>query len=163
MEAELIHYNIHKDLPRSDENKCMWTHSKNGTNFCCVFTYFYSLLIEKAPCECWNVKLRCAILVNLCLSSWDLFIFSVTVYLLYSYFCGNPRSFYNKVQRYIHMGTFTKTCNKCKDQQLHFLVLCCNALLHRLHIINGKHKHADPKNSEFLPDLYPFGLSMPMG
>ena len=51
-----------------------------------VFTYIYSLLIEKDLHEYWNgsVKFMC---VYLSLSSGDLFIFSVWVSLFYSYFC----------------------------------------------------------------------------
>ena len=51
----------------------------------CVFTYIYSLLIEKDICDCQNVsvKLPC---VYVCLSSGDLFIFSVRVSSCFSYF-----------------------------------------------------------------------------
>ena len=51
----------------------------------CVFTCIYSLLIEKDICDCQNIsiKLPC---VYLCLSSGELFIFSVR-FPLYSYFC----------------------------------------------------------------------------
>ena len=51
-----------------------------------VFTYIYSLLIKKCICDRRNVsaKLPC---VNVCLSSGDLFIFSVRVSSFFSYFC----------------------------------------------------------------------------
>jgi hypothetical protein len=54
-----------------------------------VFTYIYSLVIEKDLCEYRNisVKFLCALLVYLCLSSRDLFIFSVRVSPFYSYLC----------------------------------------------------------------------------
>ena len=47
-----------------------------------MFTYIYSLLIETDICDCRNVsvKLSC---VYLCLSSRDLFIFSVRVFFFY--------------------------------------------------------------------------------
>ena len=49
------------------------------------FTYFYTLLIEKGICDCWNVsvKLPC---IYLCLSSRDIFIFPVRVSCFFSYF-----------------------------------------------------------------------------
>ena len=55
----------------------------------CVFTYIYSLKIEKGLCECRNlsVKYPCALLVFLCLSSRGLFIFLVRVSPFSSYFC----------------------------------------------------------------------------
>ena len=46
-----------------------------------MFTYIYSLLIEKDLYESQNVtyKILCALVVYLCLSSRDLFIFSVRI------------------------------------------------------------------------------------
>jgi hypothetical protein len=50
----------------------------------CVFTYIFSLLIEKDICvfRKFSVKLTC---VYVCFSSGDLFIFSI--YFLFSYSC----------------------------------------------------------------------------
>jgi len=50
----------------------------------CVFTYIYSILIEKDLSKCRKVwiKFPCAPLVYLCLSSGDLFIFSIRFCLL---------------------------------------------------------------------------------
>ena len=55
-----------------------------------------SLLIDEDLCEIRNVsiKLPCALLVHLCLSSGDLFVFSVRFSYFYSYFC------------YLYFGTF---------------------------------------------------------
>ena len=53
----------------------------------CAFTYIYSLLIDKDLCKSGNIKFPCALLVYLCLSFGDLFIFSVRVSPFYSYFC----------------------------------------------------------------------------
>ena len=54
-----------------------------------VCTYIYSLLIEKDPCECWNISVKfvCALFIYLYLSSRELFIFSVSFSSFYSYFC----------------------------------------------------------------------------
>ena len=55
-------------------------------HFYSVSTYTYSLLIEKDIYDCWNVsvKLPC---IYVCLSSGDLFSFSVRVSSFFSYFC----------------------------------------------------------------------------
>ena len=56
----------------------------------CVFTYIYSLMIEKDICDCWNAsfKLPC---VCVCLSSGVLFIFSVRVSCFFFYFLCHPQ------------------------------------------------------------------------
>ena len=48
----------------------------------------YSLLIDRDLCENRKVSIKfpCSLLVYLCLSSGDLFIFSIRVYPFYSYF-----------------------------------------------------------------------------
>ena len=72
----------------------MWTHGKYGATWKLlptwhriyhVFTYIYSLLIEKDICDRRKIsaKLLC---VCICLSSGDLFIFSIRVSSFYSYF-----------------------------------------------------------------------------
>ena len=55
----------------------------------CLFTYIYSLLIEKDFCEGQNlsVKFLCALLVYLCLSFGNLIFFLVTFSTFYCYFC----------------------------------------------------------------------------
>ena len=57
--------------------------------WCClshVFTYIYSLLIEKDIYDCQNVSVKLPY-VYVCLSSRDLFIFLVRVSAFFSYFC----------------------------------------------------------------------------
>jgi len=62
-------------------NTCdMWCH------LYCVFSYIYSLLIERDICDCWNVSVK-LLCVYVYLSSEDLFIFSVRVSSFFSYFC----------------------------------------------------------------------------
>ena len=39
----------------SEEGKCMWTHGKDCA-LLPIFTYIYSLLIEKDFCDCQNVS-----------------------------------------------------------------------------------------------------------
>ena len=74
----------HRYLSQSEENICIWTHSKDATTYY-VFTYIYSLLIEKDIGNCWNIliKLLC---VYVCLSSNDVSIFWVWVFSFFSYF-----------------------------------------------------------------------------
>ena len=52
-----------------------------------VYTYIYTLLIDKSICDCWNVsiKLQC---VCVCFSPGDLFIFSIRVSFFFSYYFG---------------------------------------------------------------------------
>ena len=70
------------------KSKCMWTHGKDEvTSFYHVFTYIYSLLIEKDICDHQNVlvKLPC---VCVCLLSRDLLIFSGKSFIfLFLFFC----------------------------------------------------------------------------
>ena len=74
-------------LPSSCLAPLWWNFSETFT-WCClyrVFTYIYSLLIEKNICDHQNIlaKLSC---VYVCLSTTDLFIFSVRVSSFFSYF-----------------------------------------------------------------------------
>ena len=77
-----IFFENHRILSQSEDSNCMWTQSD-------IFTVcshkFYSLLIEKEICDCQDVlvKLQC---IYVCLSSGDLFIFSVTVSSFFLYF-----------------------------------------------------------------------------
>ena len=72
--------------------KTYWMH------FYCVLSCIYSLLVERNPCECWNVSVKfpCTLLVYLCLSSADLFIFFykssslLFLFLCCLYFCTFP-------------------------------------------------------------------------
>ena len=54
----------------------------------CVFTYIYSVVIDKDICGCRNVSVKFPC-VYLCLSSGDLFIFSFN-FLFYPYFGTFP-------------------------------------------------------------------------
>ena len=62
----------------------MWTHCKDSALYH-VFTCIYSLLIEKDICDWWNVSVKLCVYV--CLSSGDLFIFSVRVSSFFTYCC----------------------------------------------------------------------------
>ena len=80
----------------------------------CVFTYMYSLLIEKDLCECQNVsiKLLCA------LSCEDIFIFSVSVSPFYTYICV------------IYIYTYTHTPEKLTKSSPNYIqteVYCCHS------------------------------------
>ena len=70
---------------------CNWCHLYR------VFTYIYSLLIEKDICDCWNISIMLAC-VYVCLSSGDLFIFLVRV--------SSSSSFSNFVLNFVCL-----TCN----------------------------------------------------
>ena len=70
----------------SEESKSMWIHGKTWQRLYHVFTYIDSLLIEKHICDCRNVSVELPC-VSVCLSSGDLFIFSMRVSSFFSYFC----------------------------------------------------------------------------
>ena len=81
---------MYRCISQSEESGCVWTHSNiTWHHLYCVFVYIYSFLIEKDLHKCWNisVKFPCALLVYLYLSLEDLFVFSVRIFPLYSYFC----------------------------------------------------------------------------
>ena len=64
-----------------------WCHfSKTLTRHCLyhVFTYIYSLLVEKDICDCRHISIKLPF-VCVCLSSRDLFIFSLRVSSFFSY------------------------------------------------------------------------------
>ena len=60
----------------------------NCRHLYCVFTFTYSLLLERDLCECRNpsVKFPHTLLVYLCLSSGDLFIFGESFPFLFLFF-----------------------------------------------------------------------------
>ena len=81
----------------------MWLHGKDCFKSCHrVFTYVYSLLIEKDICDHQNVSVKL-----LCQSSGGLFIFSVRVSSFFSYCC------------YPYFGTFLSTWSIYIFEQMH--------------------------------------------
>jgi hypothetical protein len=71
---------LSEKIPRFLIFWAMWNHLYN------VFTYIYSLMIEKDICDCQNISIK-LLCVYLCLSFGDLFVFSVRVFSFYLYFC----------------------------------------------------------------------------
>ena len=82
MEASLKRFDSHRCLSRSEIVNVCEHMVKTASH---VFTYIYSLLIEKDICDCQNVsiKLPC---VCVCLLPGDLFIVSLRVSSSFSYF-----------------------------------------------------------------------------
>ena len=131
----------------------------------CVFTYIYSLLIEKDIYDCWNVlvKLPC---VYVCFSSRDLFIFLVRVSSFFSYFLykfWNPISILltrrfilnpavPSTLSYVKIHNWTvcpRSTIKSRSIWIHFppifrKVMCC--VSNRLKMLNEHHCHKPPQS-----------------
>ena len=104
-------------LSQSEENKCMWTNSKNGTTWqfrvraargrermegnchMChlfyVFTYIYSLLTEKDLFECWNVSVK--FFMCICAFHPDTSLFFSKGSPFYSYFVKSILVYFMKI------------------------------------------------------------------
>ena len=84
-ETLLIHISTHRGLFQWDQNKCMWTRSKDGT--VCSHTFILFLMRKISVCQNTSVKFPCALLDYLCHLPGDLFIFLLRVFPFYSCFC----------------------------------------------------------------------------
>jgi hypothetical protein len=60
----------------------------------CVFTYIYSLLIERDICDCQNISVKCPC-VYVYVSSGDLFIYLVRVSSFFSYIFNTNHTYTN--------------------------------------------------------------------
>ena len=89
----MICFNSHRDLCQSEENKCILKHGKDGVVWplhtiftVCSDSFIFFWLTDLCGSQNISIKFLCVLLVYLCLSSADRFIFSIRVSPFYSYF-----------------------------------------------------------------------------
>jgi hypothetical protein len=85
-------------------NQIMWTYRA-------IYLQCVHIQIEKDFCDSQNISVK-LLYAYLCLSSSDLFIFSVRLFTFFSYFCANKTQYYARLHReyieiYKHVNSIT--------------------------------------------------------